>query len=244
MSNHQHLVVTDPEGRLPEFLTRLNGISGRALNAHHGRWENFWASEQPNAVYLVEASDRLDKLIYLLANPVQDHLVDRARDWPGATSITQVLSGDSLVVERPDRFFREDGPMPEAVTLRAARLPGFEEMTQEEWSSLVLQRIRNIEEEARAERRKNEWSVLGLKGIVAVDPTSRPKSVEPRGRLRPTIACKNADRRVLELDALVTFRMRYREAFEKWIRRATDALFPVGTYKWRLFGAPCAARPG
>src|SRR5207244_8768355 len=94
-------------------------------NARLGRWENFWATEQPNAVFLVEDDDRFAKLVYLLANPVADDLVDRVVDWPGACSLAQTLSGRELRVKRPRGFFREDGPMPDHVVLRAERMEGF-----------------------------------------------------------------------------------------------------------------------
>src|ERR1700730_6303517 len=54
MSNHQHLIVRDNEGNLPEFIGHLNKMLAKALNARLGRWENFWAAEQPSAVHLVE----------------------------------------------------------------------------------------------------------------------------------------------------------------------------------------------
>src|SRR5262249_33165800 len=113
MSNHHHALITDPHARLPDFLAHLHEMLARALNAHRGRWENFWAAEQPNAVYLVEDADRFDKLVYLLANPVADHLVERVTDWPGASSLSQNLSARSRRVKRPRSFFRKDGPMPE-----------------------------------------------------------------------------------------------------------------------------------
>jgi hypothetical protein len=86
MSNHQHIVLRDNVGNFPEFLAHLNKMIAKAMNARLGRWENFWATEQANAVYLVEAADRFDKLVYVLANPVTHHVVDRVTDWPGASS--------------------------------------------------------------------------------------------------------------------------------------------------------------
>ena len=39
LSNHFHLVLTDPTGVLPLFMERLDGLMGRAVNAYRGRWE-------------------------------------------------------------------------------------------------------------------------------------------------------------------------------------------------------------
>jgi putative transposase len=43
LSNHFHLVVTDPGARLPAFEQYLDSLVARALNASLGRWESFWA---------------------------------------------------------------------------------------------------------------------------------------------------------------------------------------------------------
>lgn len=240
MSNHQHTVATDNLGNFPAFLAHLNKMLAKALNAHWGRWENLWATEQPNAVYLVEENDRFEKLIYVLTNPVNDHLVEHAVDWPGATSLAQVLSGRSITVKRPRGFFREDGNMPEQVTLRCERPPGFEKLSQEKWRKLVSDAIATAERRAREERREQGKGVLGRKAVLRAEPTSRPSTFEPRGGLRPNVACKNEKRRVLELKALSAFRAAYRRVFEEWIKPTRDVLFPAGTYRLMLFGIPCA----
>ena len=80
MSNHYHAVVEDPEGVLPAFLCHLHKMTARALNARWSRWENFWSAEPTCAVRLVEGADVLDKTVYALANPIADHLVQRALD--------------------------------------------------------------------------------------------------------------------------------------------------------------------
>ncbi|MBS2014360.1 MAG: hypothetical protein JST00_15845 [Deltaproteobacteria bacterium] len=240
MSNHQHVELRDNLGNFPAFLAHLNKMLAKALNAYRCRWENLWATEQPNAVYLVHASDRFDKLIYLLSNPVQDHLVERASDWPGASSLAQVLSGGAITVRRPKGFFAEEGNMPKEATLRCERPAGFESLTQREWQTLVSEAVAVAERKARDERRKSGKGIFGRKEILRVEPTSSPSTVEPRRGLRPSIACKDKERRDLELGSLRAFRLEYRSVFERWVKRAKDVLFPAGTYRLRLFGIPCA----
>jgi hypothetical protein len=240
MSNHQHIEVRDNLGNFPAFLAHLNKMLAKALNAYWGRWENLWATEQPNAVYLVDASDRLDKLIYLLANPVNDHLVERASDWPGASSLEQVLSGRPITVKRPRAFFSEDGPMPEEVTLRAERPEGFENLTQLEWTTLMSDAIRGAERVARDERMEKKIRVLGRKAVLRAHHTDRPSTIEPRRALRPNVACKDTERRIHALVALRAFRQEYRAVFARWITRAKDVVFPAGTYRLLTLGVACA----
>jgi hypothetical protein len=235
MSNHQHIMVRDEHGNFPEFLAHLNKMIAKVMNAHLGRWENFWAAEQPNAVYLVEAADRLAKLIYLLANPVADHLVDRVTDWPGASSFNLNLSGRTLTVQRPKIYFSPEGTMPEEVTLRVHRPDGFEHLSEDEWRTKLLNGLREEEDRARAERREANRGVLGRKGVLAAAPTDFPHTVEPRRTLRPHVACLSKERRKKELNALAAFREVRHLALLRNLSGERGVLFPFGTYRIRGF---------
>jgi len=235
MSNHQHLVVRDNHGNFPEFLAHLNKMIAKAMNAYRGRWENFWATEQPNAVHLVEADDRFAKLVYLLANPVADHLVERVNDWPGACSLGLSLSGRAKTVKRPRCFFSEKGKMPAEVTLRIERPEGFESLTDAEWTAKLEDAVHREEQRAREERVERGMRVLGRKAVLRAEPTDSPKTVEPRGRLRPSIACRNRARRIHELQALVAFRVARTAALLRHRAGVRDVAFPYGTYRVRGF---------
>jgi len=237
MSNHEHLVVRDNAGNYPAFLAHFHKMVAKALNAAWGRWENFWAAEQPNVVYLVEASDRFDKLIYVLSNPVNADLVEHVADWPGACSLGQHLSGRDRVIKRPEGFFRADGPMPEEVTLHLERLEGFEDLSDAEWASKIEDAVRGAEDAAKERRREKGVRVLGRKAVRSIDPTSSPQTPAPRRRLRPLIACRNMARRVQELLSVKGFRTAYRAALDRWRAGERTAPFPIGTYHMLTFGA-------
>ena len=88
---------------------------------------HFWATEQPNAVYLVEPADRFAKLVYLLANPFADHLVDRISDWPGACSLGMQPVGDDEISEAAEGVLsvqRQDAQRRHAPYRAARRLRG------------------------------------------------------------------------------------------------------------------------
>jgi putative transposase len=233
MSNHEHLIVRDNHANFPEFLAHLHKMIAKAMNAHLGRWENFWATEQPNAVHLVDAEDRFAKLVYLLANPVADHLVDRVSDWPGASSLQLHLSGRTRTVKRPRGFFSPDGNMPEEVTLRVERPDGFEELSDTDWIAKIEDAVRGEEERAREERRTSGRGVLGRKAVLRARPTDSPQTIEPRRTLRPCVACRESGRRIRELADLVAFRAKRREALARHLEGERDVLFPYGTYRVR-----------
>jgi len=231
LSNHKHLHLRDNLGNLPEFLAHFDKMVAKAMNRHRGRWENFWANEQANAVYLVEPADRFDKLVYLLANPVAAHLVDKVADWPGACSWALNLSARALIVSRPDDFFGKRSKMPTEVTIRLERPTGFEHLSDAEWAANLKAAVSVEEQRAREERHSSGRGIVGREAVLQVHPTERPRTAEPRGGRRPYVACLDAARRVAELDALATFRSARRSALERAWAGERDVAFPVGTYR-------------
>ncbi|HEY6095560.1 MAG TPA: hypothetical protein VIU93_11475 [Gallionellaceae bacterium] len=125
MANHLHLLLTDPDGCLPLFMERFDGLLARALNAYWGRWENFFCPGSYNMVRLDSFDDALAKLVYILGNPVASGLVDHARRWKGATSVRWKY-GETHTFRRPSgAFFNAGSTLPDEVSLRLAPLSGF-----------------------------------------------------------------------------------------------------------------------
>jgi hypothetical protein len=159
-------------------------------------------------------------------------LVDRVSDWPGASSLVQQLTGRAKVIRRPRIFFRQgdDATMPEEVTLRVERPDGFEHLSEEQWARMLRDALTAEERRAREERQEKGMRVLGRKTVLRAEPTDRPKSTEPRRRLRPHLACRNTKRRIAALRALKKFRADYRIARRAFASGHRDVVFPVGTY--------------
>jgi REP element-mobilizing transposase RayT len=239
MSDHKHEIVHDPHGTFPKFMHYLHELLARALNVHWKRRENLWAAEQPNVVRLFGKDTQIEKVIYVLTNPVKAGLVERVAHWPGATSYALNITGRERVVERPKGFFREDGPLPERVTLRPGRLPEFGDLTAAEWQEKIRTGVEEKENELRERRRKDGRRVVGRKAVLRVGHLDSPSTIERRRTLRPTIACKDPVRGRLELAVLKGFRAAYRDARELWIAGQRDVVFPAGTYLLR-----CAFRVG
>jgi putative transposase len=238
MSNHHHLVVHDRRGNLPAFLAHLHKMLAKVLNQHWGRWENLFAAEPPCITRCVDIGDAIDKVVYLLANPVVDHLVDRCLAWPGASSFP-FLDGRTKVIPRPLEFFRQNGVMPELVTLRSETPPGWGGSS-DQWAETVRERVAAAETAARDERRVTGRTIMGRAAVKRISAFDSPDTKPPRRNLRPCIACKNTERRVDALVALKRFREAYRRAWEAFVAGARETVFPAGTYFMRLLGAVCA----
>ena len=89
LSNHFHMVVTDPAGALSDFLRDFDSMLSRQLNALRGtKGTNF--EKEPRIQIIADAQCILDKSVYSLTNPLAAHLVERMRQWKGCSSFTLV----------------------------------------------------------------------------------------------------------------------------------------------------------
>jgi putative transposase len=244
MSNHHHTGIEDPHGNYPAFLELFHKLFAKCQNALRGRWENFWATEQTSVVRLVDPNDVIDKMTYALSNPVKDRLVEKAHHWPGASSLDALIHAKPLTATRPLHFFRDDGDMPDAVAIDISRPQGFDDLTDEAFAALVLERIRQVEVEVAAERRRTGTHVLGRKAVLAQKWSARPATREPRRQLDPRVAARSKWSRIEALMRNRDFRAAYVAARETFVAGIRDVVFPAGTYWLRRFvQATCAPYP-
>lgn len=239
LSNHFHLVVTDPKGSLPRFEQYLDAFVARACNALIGRSEAFWSPGSYNAVTLVELGDVFDKMAYTLANPVAAGLVCRGAMWPGLWSSPDAIGGAPIVVHRPDFFFRADGSMPEEASFRLVPPPEVEDV--ESFRQTVWTELERREEQAARALMAEGRTFLGVQGVLAQDRLSRPAAAEAPRDVIPRIACKDETKRKQALDRLKAFIAAHRDAWLRFASGARRTVFPHGTYWMRVaYGVECA----
>ena len=239
LSNHLHLVLTDPDAKLPAFERDLDSLVARATNAMLGRWEYFWDPAGYSAVALEDPHAVVEKMVYVLANPVASGLVRRAADWPGLWSHPASIGGAPIAVARPSGFFRERGPMPSQAHLQLHLPPGI--LSGEAFAAKMLDLLRDVEDRTAAAHGATGRSFLGVARILAQRPSAQPPTLEPRRTLRPRVASRNQLTRADALRRLRNFVQDYRVARAAWCRGLRDVLFPPGTYLMRVVhAAPCA----
>ena len=229
MSNHYHIIVTDPLGVLPAFVECLNKLIAKAVNASLGRWENLWASEPASYVRLLDDNAVVEKIAYALCNPVQAGLVKRGGDWPGV----RYGRPGAYPARRPERFFRECGPMPKSIALEitSAPLAGFSAREAESRVDEAV-RIQEAAEQARVLNKGRKF--LGAAAVRRQDPFASPTTREPRRELSPRVASRSRWLREEVLSRCADFVCAYREALAAWRAKERGVIFPFGTYLMRL----------
>jgi REP element-mobilizing transposase RayT len=241
LSNHVHIVLTDPHANLPAFQQFLDGLVARAVNASLGRWEAFWAPDTYSAVRLVSPRDVVDKIAYVLANPVEAGLVAAGSAWPGLWSAPERIGGDVFVAERPKHFFDPKGGLSDRATLRLTVPPGFD--SAEQFRGEVVHELERREEDARS-RHKARGGFLGVARVLAQKPFARPAPGEPRRGLNPRVAGRDKWKRIEALGRLVEFVRAYRAAWQARRAGAQDTRFPHGTYLLRILHDVACAGAG
>ncbi len=238
LSNHFHMIVTDPDARLPAFHQFLDALVARAVNASLGRWESFWAPDSYSAVRLVSPQDIVDKAAYVLANPVDAGLVGSGSAWPGLWSAPDRIGREPFVAKRPNHFFDANGDLPAEANLQLTIPPGFE--SADEFQRELDRALQAREEAARA-RYRARGGFLGVRRVLAQRPGARPSSGEPRRGLNPRVAGRDKWKRIEALGRLAEFVRVYRLAWKARRAGVADVVFPHGTYLLRvLHDVSCA----
>ncbi|MFT3917797.1 MAG: hypothetical protein QM704_28045 [Anaeromyxobacteraceae bacterium] len=238
LSNHYHLVLTDPKGELPAFMQEFNSTLARFLNKLWGRSENVFPSGGYQSVDLMDAAAVTGHGAYALANPAAAKLIPRSKRWPGLWSAPEAIGRKGMVFERPPIFFRRAGPLPDRATLTFTVPPGQEPA---DFRRALEKGIREHERVAIEAVRKSGEKFLGLKAVLAQEPGDRATGEEkPRQSMQRAASTDGK----LWHDALVrlrVFRQEYAAALALFLGGLRTTAFPAGTYKLRVqLGFQCA----
>jgi REP element-mobilizing transposase RayT len=240
MSNHYHCILTDPEGKLPEFVECLHKLVAKCMNAKYGRWENFWSTYRYDLLFLPTREEVLGKIVYAAVNPVRAWLVDDSEQWLGLrTKLTDYQRGP-IMIKKPAVYFRDNGDMPEEIPLEVEVPPMFDDMSKEEFVALLGRMIEEAEEQKRNEERKANRKPMGIKRVLAQSIYDTPESFEPRRRIIPKFASKDKALRLEMIRMNRAFVEEYKIALGEFRAGNREVLFPPGTY-WmkRFMGVKC-----
>jgi len=239
MSNHYHVVLSDPCCGLPKFEQILNSFVARSVNASYGQCGTFWENESYTAPELPDDADVIEKCVYTLLNPCAAHLVEHAKEWPGASS-WKMHYGQVVLVRRPNVFFTKD--MPEVVELVLVRPPVMLEMSDERLRSVIRERVMQGERTLIDLREREGRVVLGERRVRHQRHDDAPRTPRAGSGVQPRVSTRSVWALVETLRRNRSWIAAYREALEQFCAGVRDAVFPHGTYLMRVrFGVACAS---
>lgn len=237
MGNHLHDVVTDPEGRMGEFLWWFHKHVAAAVNVTLDRDGVLFDGREPNVVELGDDGAIIDRIIYCAVNPVKAGLVSHGEQWPG---MRRYRPG-ARRVRKPDVYF-DDGneSLPAVATLTIAP-PPVRAMAVGDALAEIEAGVAAAEERIRAEFRATGRRFVGAAAVLAQDVYTTPTTARPRRGLVPRVAARSGTVRRAMLEALHRFWHDYDRELTRWRTGLRDVLFPAGTYLMRILHAvPCA----
>jgi REP element-mobilizing transposase RayT len=244
MSNHWHGVLTDPEGRLPEFMEIHHKMVAKCVNAHLERSENVWSVERYSAIALPTLTEALDKTAYILANPVNAFLVRTPDQWPGLITLARQLGKLTMKAERPEIFFRTNGLMPKSIDLQLSLPPTARGLSPEEYQAMVASAVEEKVKTAHGKLNKKGGRFLGRQRVLRQPVDSTPTSMEWFRRLNPKFTGKNVWLRLEAKARLEHFITAYRTAWNKYKDGVRGVVFPAGTYWMKRYLSVTVASPG
>jgi REP element-mobilizing transposase RayT len=242
MSTHEHLIVTDPLGHYPDFLGRLHRLVSLGTKVLR-KWEGpTWDPEQTSVVRLLTEQAILEKLAYVMANPVKAGLVRRAQDWPGIIVLPHELGRRTWTLPRPKAYFSAKNPRwRDTIELTLTLPPSLRQSYgAEALREAVQEELKRQELEAHQELKKRGWRILGGDRVRRLSPYRRATSFELLRDRNPTFAVGRGQRKVFfqAVAELRAFRRAYRDALERWRAGLRSVVFPPGTWcMCRVHGA-------
>ena len=239
MSNHYHLVLTDVRGVLPDFTAWLNRQLAMCIKRLREWDEVVW---EPNvacsAVELSGPSEILDKVAYVLLNPVSAGLVPTPGQWPGLVTTPRALRAGSLAAEHPGVWFRSQSPTAEMLGLTMPTHFPDQEQYFDALEEIVATRLEQLKQEMHKKGRR----FLGTAGVRKTRFSQRPTKAKQRFGRNPTFSALTRSRWLAAVRKLRAFRAAYRDAYDAWRNGHRETAFPLGTW-WMAerLGVPIAS---
>lgn len=242
--NHFHLESQFPETNRACFYRDFNARVAEAVrdcvrNYPGGALFARRYSEQA----LPLPQDIEERFFYCALQPVSAGLVENPLEYPGYNSFLDAISGRERLFKvvdygryRAARRFNPDVDIENYTTrytLKYARLPGYENLSQAEYKSLMLKKYHQRRLALVKQLRAGGWRFSNGEQLRKQQPGSSPKNTKTskRNSYRPLVlsVCAEAKRRYLEW--YFSIYGAYKRAARVYLDGIEDVLFPPGTFK-------------
>jgi hypothetical protein len=185
-SNHSHdLVGVHSVEQMAAYERFLKGNLAKELGRQYEWKEKFWGRRYHSACLAEDELDQQKRLRYILANGCKDGLVDSPLDWPGVSTAWALSQGiwtlkGTWLDRSSERSGRgKSGPIEIEETVQLSPLPFMEHWSRDEQRTWFRDIIRDIAEEARDRRRRENRRSVGVTRILEQDPHGAPASFRP-----------------------------------------------------------------
>jgi REP element-mobilizing transposase RayT len=234
MSNHYHLLVRAPRGNLSAFMEYLQANVAKSVNRLHGRRGPLW-QRRYSAEPVLDTDAMVDRIAYIVSNPVTAHAVATAEIWPGLSSISDLTGKNPQSFELFDatgwhkaRGPADRRPFLSTVTLTISRLPALAHLDDPAYRQRILDAVAVYTQSAAIERRRRGIRVMGLAKLRRLRPSDRPKKPKrsPRPRCHTTVLKLWKEFQTIYRDFVTAYRI----AAEAYRQGHVTTIFPRGSF--------------
>ncbi len=238
MSNHYHLILTVPDTEaLARFECYLNGNLAKEAGRLHGWKEKVW-SRRYTAIPILDDVAMVQRLEYLLSHGCKEGLVARPQDWPGASSLQAMLTGEPIrgywFNRTAEWYARRRGTSVDKYAfateheVELSPLPCWERLAEDEYRRRIQAMVREIEAKTHASNRDAGVLPLGALHVLAEDPHRHPD--DPARSPAPRCHTSLASLRREYLAAYYAFIDVYVEASALFRSGKLDTEFPADCF--------------
>ena len=253
MGNHIHILalVEDPVD-VESFMERFKSESAHAINRLLGRRQVTVWNEGYDSPPILTIDDLIEKIAYVYANPVRAHRTDSIDNYLGVSSWKMFTSGnlskEVLRIRRPFVHALPKGVLSPAEQQQKAALLKAKaketltftlspnawttafphQMPIEELNQKVLNRVREIEQEMLA-LRKREHIILPTAYQIITQPIDTPYSPATFGR-RMWCICRNIPVRKAFIAFVKQLVLQARDVRRAWAQGDFTPPFPPGLF--------------
>jgi len=239
LSGHFHLLVRVNDAKqLSDFMCYLNSNLAREVCRLADWGDKVWARRYRAIEVSDEPEAQRERLKYILSHGVKEFLVEKVLDWPGVHAARALLEDKPLeglwfdrtqeygARRRGEEHERTRFAAPETVTL--SPLPCWEHLSPEDQKEKVAELVREIEEDAAAQRAATGKPVLGRGAVLKQHPHERPN--RPKKSYAPLIHAASRKVRRELYEGYRAFVAAYREAADRLRSGDRAVVFPPGSF--------------
>lgn len=251
MGNHYHLIARFPEGNKSAFMRAFNAIIAKIIASEVPQFPGgkLWGRRYADQV-LPRDEDIEHWFLYAALNPVTSGICSDTTDYKGYNSFADSIINRTRkfqIFERwkfnetkrfqsqvdPEKFLHEH-------TLKFTKLPGNEGLTEEQYRSKLLMKLKCRRERVLELQQLSKPTLPKIRKQQRVVVGSVPRKTKTGGRFSPrplvlTLCAKTRSKFLRRYFDLVA---RYRIASEALRDGRAGIEFPVGTYHPSVLTVP------
>ena len=241
--NHSHAVISAKDGdiaAISEFLRVFHSAVARGVNALRER-EGHLFSGPPRITACANDAEALEQVLYALANPVKDGLVNSVKRTPFFSTYARQAQGKALEyweIEWADFYAaggRRNGKLQPKQFLKwreleIAPLPHLRGMSEHRRRTLIRKSVAAVEEKTAREFKAADKKLGPVSRHFETDPRSRPKTPRESGP-KPLVHASSVEEAEAYREKYLEVRRAHAAASIAFRRGELDVEFPAGTFR-------------